>query len=173
LLPPLLRRRQHLPLTPNKKFSVTEHYLIGPEMPDTDKHFRQLTDSVATYNPTSKLSLAANLDYGPGDMPVGFLNPVWWSGVVGYLRYAFTGSVALSIRYEYYDDHTGFTLGTAPAHINEVTETFEKTILKNFITRLEFRYDEADQPIFAKASTLTDYQPTITVGLIYVFDWKE
>jgi opacity protein-like surface antigen len=132
-----------------------------------------LTDTIATYNPTSKLSLAVNYDYGRGDMPVGFLNPVWWSGVAGYLRYAFTDSVAASTRYEYYDDHNGFTLGTAPAHINEVTETFEKTVHKNFITRLEFRYDDANQPIFAKASTLTDYQPTVTLGLMYVFDWKE
>lgn len=44
---------------------------------------------------------------------------------------------------------------------------------KNFITRLKFRYDDANQPIFAKASTLTDYQPTVTLGLIYVFDWTE
>ncbi|MGD1156684.1 MAG: porin [Terriglobia bacterium] len=162
-----------LAITPNKKFSLTENYLVGPEMANTNKHFRQLTDTIATYNPTSKLSLALNYDYGRGDMPVGYLNPVWWSGVAGYLRYAFTSSVALSTRYEYYDDHNGFTLGTAPAHINEVTETFEKTLHKNFITRLEFRYDNADQPIFAKASTLTDYQPTVTLGLIYVFDWKE
>ncbi len=162
-----------LSLTPNKKFSLVQNYMIGPEMANTNKHFRQLSDTTMTYNPTSKLSLAVNYDYGRGDMPVGFLNPVWWSGVAGYLRYAFTDSVALSTRYEYYDDHDGFTLGTAPAHINEVTETFEKTLHKNFITRLEFRYDNANQPIFAKASTFTDYQPTIALGLIYTFDWKE
>ena len=162
-----------LALTPNKKFSLTENYLVGPEMVATDKHPRQLTDTVATFNPTSKLSLAVNYDYGRGDMPVGFLRPVWWSGAAGYLRYAFTDSVALSTRYEYYDDHNGFTTGTTPAHINEITETLEKTVHKNFITRLEFRYDDSNQPIFAKASTFSDYQPTVTLGLIYVFDWKE
>jgi hypothetical protein len=162
-----------LAITPSKKFSVTESYLVGPEMANTNKHFRQTWDTVAIYSPTSKLSLALNLDYGRGDMPAGFLNPVWWSGVAGYLRYAFTDSIALSTRYEYYNDHSGFTLGTTPAHVNEVTETFEKTVHKDFITRLEFRYDNANQPIFAKGSAFVDYQPTVALGLIYVFDWKE
>ena len=42
-----------------------------------------------------------------------------------------------------------------------------RSLHKNFITRLEFRYDNANNPLFAKASTFTDYQRTIELGLIY------
>lgn len=163
-----------LTLTPTKKFSLVQNYMIGPEMANTNSHFRQLSDTTATYNPTAKLSLAVNYDYGRGDMPVGFIAPAWWQGVAGYLRYAFNDDWAWSNRYEYYDDHSGFTLGTAvPSHINEVTTTFEKKIHKNLISRLEYRYDASNNPIFIKGSSLTDNQSTLELGLIYVFDWKE
>ena len=39
-------------------------------------------------------------------------HPVFWTGVAGYIKYAFNSSSAISTRYEYYDDHDGFTTGT-------------------------------------------------------------
>jgi Putative beta-barrel porin-2, OmpL-like. bbp2 len=163
-----------LAVTPTKKWAFTENYLVGPEMANDNSHVRQLSDTVVTFSPTGKLSLALNYDYGRGDMPIGYITPAWWTGVAGYLRYAFNDEWAWTTRYEYYDDHSGFTLGTAvPSHMNEVTETFEKKIHKNLITRLEYRYDASNNPIFIKGSSLTDNQSTLELGLMYVFDWKE
>lgn len=158
---------------PSKKVSIVQNYMAGPEMLNTNKHPRQLSDTVVTISPTSKLSLVVNYDYGRGDMPVGFLNPVYWTGVAGYIHYAFNDSWAWTTRYEYYDDHDGFTLATVPSHISEVTGTLEKKIHKNLITRLEYRFDGSNNPLFTKGSTLTDSQNTLELGLIYVFDWKE
>lgn len=159
---------------PSKKLSFTENYFAGPEMTGTNDHWRQLTDTVATYSPTSKLSLTANFDYGRGDEPTGLTHPVWWSGIAGYARYAFNNRYAFAGRYEYYNDHDGFTTGsTGGQHLNEFTATFERKIESNLITRLEFRRDMSNRPTLLKGSTPTDAQNTLTGGLIYVFDVRE
>jgi len=157
---------------PNKKVSVTETYMAGPEEPNNNRNVRQLWDNVVTYSPTSKLSFILNTDYGRGDRLAAFANPVWWTGGAGYIRYQFNPSYALSTRYEYYNDHFGFTTGT-PQHINEVTETFERKLHGNFITRLEYRRDLTSQPSLFKGTTPVDYQDTLEAGLIYTFDLKE
>ena len=63
--------------------------------------------------------------------------------------------------------------GTAAGHVQEVTNTLEKRLHKNLITRFEYRYDNANNPIFTKGSLPVAGQNTVAVGLIYVFDWKE
>ncbi len=50
---------------PNKKVSLTETWLGGPGATPLDGgNWRNLSDTVITYTPTSKLSLMANGDYG-------------------------------------------------------------------------------------------------------------
>jgi len=166
---------------PNKKFSLVQNYMIGAEETKNNSNPRQLWDTVATYSPTGKLSLMLNFDYGRGDRVTGVPNPVWWSGVASYLRYQFNDNYALSTRYEYYNDPFGFTtFVTQPPpfpgygqHINEVTETFERKIHTNLITRLEYRRDMASRPTLYKGTTPVDYQDTLTAGLIFTFDLKE
>ena len=136
--------------------------------------WRQLTDTVVTYSPTGKLSLMANFDYSRGDQPTGLTRPVWWSGIAGYLRYAFNDKYAFAGRYEYYNDHNGFTIATPTAqHLNEFTATLERKIGSGLITRLEFRRDMSNRPTLFKGSAPTDAQNTLTGGLIYVFDLRE
>lgn len=157
---------------PTKKFGVVQNYMVGPEEANNNKTVRQLWDTVVTYNPTSKLSLMWNYDYSRGDRMLGIANPVWWSGVAGYVRYAFSANYALAVRYEYYDDHNGFTTGKAQA-LNEFTTTFERTIARSLITRLEFRRDMSNQPTLLKGTTPVQDQNTLTAGLVYVFDIHE
>ena len=75
-------------------------------------NWRNLSDTVLTYTPNSKLSLMANADYGR--VPEAWLRllpgtPVDWSGIAGYAKYQFNPLWALAGRYEYYNDHDGFT----------------------------------------------------------------
>ena len=167
---------------PNKKVGFTETYMAGPEEANNNSNIRQLWDNVITYSPTSKLSFILNTDYGRGDRFFTYTNPVWWSGVAGYVRYQFNDSYALSTRYEYYDDPSGYTTWLTPSssfpnpvgqHINEITETFERKIHGNFITRLEYRRDMASRPTLFKGTTPVNYQDTLEAGLIYTFDLKE
>ena len=157
---------------PTKKLAVVQNYMLGPEQPANNQNLRQLTDTVVTYSPTTRLSLMLNYDYGRGDRIAGLPRPVWWSGVAGYARYAFSSRYAVATRYEYYDDHDGFTTG-AVQHLNEFTGTFERLIAGHLITRLEFRRDISDQPSFLKGNLPVTGQNTMAGGLIFVFDSQE
>ena len=161
---------------PNKKFGVIQNYMAGPEQSNINSTWRQLNDTVITYSPTSKLSFIVNGDYGRGDrIDEGegvFSKPVYWTGVAGYVRYAFSGSSAFSARYEYYDDHDGFTTGTAQ-HFNEFTTTLERVVAHHIISRFEFRRDMSNQPSFLKGENPVTAQNTLTAGLVFTFDSRE
>jgi hypothetical protein len=165
---------------PNKKFGIVQNYMIGPEENSLNSHVRQLSDTVITYSPTSKLSFMVNGDYGRGDRfivdPVtnAFSHPVFWTGVAGYVKYALNSHSAIVTRYEYYDDHDGFTTGTlVPTHFNEFTATFERLMAHHIISRFEFRRDMSNQPVFLKGSNPVLDQNTLTAGLVFTFDSRE
>ncbi|MFL6437673.1 MAG: porin [Terriglobales bacterium] len=155
-----------------KKVSVTQNYMAGPEQA-SNSHWRQLWDTVVTYSPTSKLSLMANSDYGRGDRLAGVVHPVYWTGLAGYVKYAFNDKYAVATRYEYYDDHDGFTTGTAQ-NFNGVTGTFQRAIASHILTRLEFRRDMSNRPTFVKGNNVPALgQNTATAGLVFMFDSRE
>ncbi len=159
--------------TPNKKFSLSQGYMAGPETTNVNSDWRQLWDTVATINVTKRLTLMFNYDYGRGDRMLGIPDPVYWTGIASYFKYALNDKYSFSGRYEYYNDHYGFTTGT-PGHIQEVTGTFEHPFASHIISRLEFRHDMANNPIFTKgASTPVSNQTTLTAGMVFTFDSRE
>ena len=158
---------------PNKKISFTQNYMAGPEQTNNNSNWRQLWDTVVTYAPTSKLSFTLNTDYGRGDRVPGVSDPVFWTGAAGYVKYTFNAKYALVTRYEYYDDHDGFTTGV-PQHFHGITGTFQRMIAGHIMTRLEFRRDISDEPTFLKGSGLpASAQNTVTAGLVFMFDSRE
>lgn len=166
---------------PNKKVGVIETAFFGPEQANYNKTWRQTYDTVLTYNPNSKLSLMANYDYGRGDRPVDPLTllpsptapVVYWTGMAGYVKYAWNDKYSFATRYEYYNDHSGFTTGT-PQHFNEFTTTFQRMVTSNLITRLEYRRDMTNEPTILKnANTFVKDQNTLAAGLILTFDSRE
>jgi hypothetical protein len=157
---------------PTKKLSIAENYMAGPEQ-SVNSNWRQLWDTVITYSATSKLTLMANTDYGRGDRVAGVVDPVFWTGVAGYVKYAPTEKYAFATRYEYYNDHDGFTTGT-PQHFNGITGTFQRVVASHILTRLEFRRDTSNQPTFTKGNNLpVKAQNTATAGLVFMFDSRE
>ena len=155
-----------------KKVSIVQNYMAGPEQ-GANSNWRQLWDSVVTYSPTAKLSLMANTDYGRGDRSAGIAHPVFWTGVAGYVKYALNPRYAIATRYEYYDDHDGFTTGAAQ-NFNEVTGTFEHTLASHILTRFEFRRDMSNRPTFVKGSNIPVMtQNTASAGLVFMFDSHE
>lgn len=158
---------------PTKKLSVVENYMAGPEQANDNSTWRQLTDTVVTYSPTSKLSLMANYDYGHDRNTASSPSTsVYWTGIAGYVRYALASNVMVAGRYEYYNDHYGFTTGTAQ-HLHEFTGTLERTISSHLISRFEFRHDTSNQAVFARGAESFDRaQNTVTGGLVLTFDTK-
>ncbi|HZQ92477.1 MAG TPA: porin [Terriglobales bacterium] len=157
---------------PTKKISVAQNYMAGPEQGATNSNWRQLSDTVVTCTPNPRLSLMANYDYGRGDRVAGVKGPVYWTGIAGYVRYALGERYALATRYEYYLDHDGFTTGTAQ-HIHGFTGTFQRAIAQHLLTRLEFRRDVSNQPVFARGPGLDKAQNTFAAGMVYMFDSRE
>src|SRR5207302_6377102 len=99
---------------------LSETYTGGPQEPNHDT-WRHLSDSVATINVGSKLSLAGNYDYGM-DKESGAV--VRWQGVAAYAKLQANSWFALTPRWEYYNDEHGFTSGAAQK-IKEATLTAE------------------------------------------------
>jgi hypothetical protein len=145
-------------------------------------NWRNLIDSVISYTPTGKLSLALWGDYGRSEGFTGLNRPVAWSGVAGYARYQFHPKYAFASRYEYYNDPDGVTTGVFQTingvgffvptrqHIHEVTETFEARFAQHLIARTEFRHDISNQPVFLKGNTPVLGQSTLAAGLMFVLE---
>jgi len=159
--------------TPNSKFSLIQNYLVGPEQFNDSSDFRHLSDTVISYSPTAKLSLMANVDYGH-DHSTSPLSPatatgVWWSGVAGYIKYAPNDKYDIALRGEYFDDHDGFSTGTAQ-NLSEFTVTLQRMLASKIMSRVEFRRDMASEPTIPYRSGLfRDSQNTVSVGLVYAF----
>jgi len=159
--------------TPSSKFSFIENYLVGPEAFNDNSNYRHLSDTIVTFNPTAKLSLMANYDYGH-DRPGGV--PVWWSGIAGYIKYTPNDKWMFSTRGEWFNDHDGFETGVAQ-HLSEFTFTLQRMLAGKLMSRLEFRRDMSDQNTFPyRTSSVpgslylpTDNQNTVTLGLVYAF----
>ncbi len=181
-----------LALTPNKKFSFTPTYLAGPEEAtgslgtvNVNNIWRQTWDGVVAYNPNAKWSFIVNGDYGRGDRTLvnsettpSTLSPVVnWEGVAGYVKYAINDNNYLAGRYEYYEDRNGFTTGTDIAHLhfNELTATYQHTVATHMLTRLEYRRDMTNKPIFqiANFNTEVKQQSTVELSLIFLFDSRD
>jgi hypothetical protein len=187
-----------LALSPNKKFTFTPTYLAGPEentgslgtvgdsstLVNVNNNWRQTWDAVLAYNPTGKWAFIVNGDYGRGDR-IGTdcegectISPVvYWEGVAGYAKYAMNDNNYLAGRYEYFEDHDGFMTGTGipRLHFNEFTATYNHTISTHLLTRLEYRRDMTNKPVFqiSHFEPLVKQQSTVELGLIFLFDSRD
>lgn len=156
--------------TPSSKFSFAQNYMTGPEQANTNDPWRHLSDTIVTISPWSQLSFIVNYDYGR-DRPAGTTSPVFWTGVAAYAKYAPNDKYAFVGRWEYFDDHDGFMTGTAQ-NLREFTGTFQRVFGGNWITRLEYRRDYSNAPVFVKGVLPDTKQDTFTLGLIYAFDTR-
>lgn len=156
-----------LAITPSSKFGIIENYLVGPEAFRDNSNYRHLSDTVITYNPTAKLSLMANYDYGHDRVGT---DAKWWSGIAGYIKYAPNDKWAFATRGEWFNDHDGFETGTAQ-HLSEFTFTLQRMLAGKLMSRLEFRRDMSNENTFPYRDFEDgiDHQNTVTLGLVYAF----
>lgn len=156
-------------IKPTTKLTIVQNYMGGPEQPNDDHDWRHLSDTTVTYTINPTVSVMANYDYGH-DRVAGA--PVHWQGIAGYLRVQANKWLAFTPRFEWYDDHDGFTTGL-PQTVKEITFTSEHKISNGLLTRLEYRRDFSDKGFFFKpVDRLVKAQSTITFGLVYAFSSK-
>ena len=154
---------------PNAKLTVVQNYMTGPEQPGNNDDRRHLFDTTVTCTVNPRLSLMANYDYG-FDRIAGAR--VHWQGIAGYLRVQANRWLAFAPRFEWYDDHDGFTTGAAQT-VKDFTITSEHRINNALLTRFEYRKDFSDTDFFIKpVDRLVRAQSTLSFGLVYAFSSK-
>jgi len=183
-------------LQPSKKFSWTSQYYRGQEHPD----FQYVTsgppdlptiqgtpfepipnpatgrlnilDDYATWNATSKLTLAAEGDYVIERLYTNSA-PQHTDGGAAYAQYQFTPKFDIAARSEYLSDRGGLFTGATQA-VKEGTLTFEYRFSDNFLMFEEWRRDWSNRPYFLTPTlfVLKNYQNTATIGLVWWFGGK-
>jgi hypothetical protein len=162
-------------LTPSSRFSITQAYLGGPEKTGTNEGWRHLADTVVNATVSKNVALKFNYDYGVDKKT--FADPsnpdASWQGVAASVRFSTSdGRIALAPRFEYLSDNDGFATGTGFPHaLKSLTFTNEYRIRPNMSTKLEYRYDFSNQPIFKKRGRdfLVSDQNVFLVGFVYSF----
>ena len=96
-----------------------------------------------------------------------------WYGVAAAAKFQFTGKVALTPRIEVFDDHDGFSTGTAQT-VKEFTLTYEYRWVEGLLSRLEYRHDWSNVNFFERGSTpnAIKYQDTLTFAMVAFFGPK-
>ncbi len=186
---------------PMKSVTWTMNYYVGQEHPDravasncpipvqpglcfqaispAPNGKTHIFDSYATWQATSKLTLAIEGDYfierlwanaAPGESSA----PSHVDGGAAYLRYQFTPRFAFGTRAEYMSDRGGLFSGVSQA-LKENTVTFDYNIAPGFLMRYEWRRDYSNEPSFLTdvQGVLKKQQDTATVGMIWWWGRKE
>ena len=109
-----------------------------------------------------------NYDYGKDEDG----DSVHWQGIAAYLKYQATDKVAIVPRVEWFDDHAGFSTGTAQT-LKEFTLTFEVKPTSNFWWRIEYRGDFSDKEVFETSSGgSSKNQQSFGLSWVYSFSTK-
>jgi hypothetical protein len=167
-----------LGLTPTKKFSLTETYLVGSEAPlanvpavSARNNVRHIADTVASYLVNDKFTLLGNFVIGSDADNDGVRSK--WTGFAGYFKYQFNNNFAFSPRFTVLNDHDGVRTGT-PQTLKDFTLTQEVKLRSNLLTRFEYRRDFSNRPIFTNYDGIAKgNQNTFTIGLSYFFTTRE
>jgi hypothetical protein len=128
---------------------------------------RSLLDLVATWKATDALSVVLNYDVGrQAGQPAltGGTVVARWSGLAGYLNYAWSGRLKASLRAEYLDDPQGNRTRVAQDW-QEITATLAWLPRRALEFRFELRRDRSDRRAFLRSSGAVPATGQSSVGL--------
>jgi hypothetical protein len=187
---------------PQKTVTWTMNYYLGQEHPDrapatncgpppvqpglcftainpAPNGLTHIFDSYATWQATSKLTVALEGDYyiqrlWRNAAPNESSAPKHVDGGAAYVKYQLSPKAAIATRAEYMSDRGGLFSGITQA-LKENTVTFDYSIGDGFLMRYEWRRDFSNQPTFLTVTQgiLSKEQSTATVGLVWWWGQKE
>lgn len=174
-----------LALPGDSSLTVALQGYFGPEQTGNDHSYRNLFDMVVTYKtPWKPLTLMYNYDYAnesdlltdPNSTKATLVDSANWQGHAVYARIDINDQWSVSTRYEYFEDNDHVRIvvpaGTPAADVyQEITGTLEYRPWKNIVTRLEYRHDDANQPVFLDQGTpaFSKTQDTLSGEVMYIF----
>jgi hypothetical protein len=157
-----------LTFSPSKTVTVIANYMVGPERSDTNDDPRNVVNVNAQWKVTDRAVLAVDVVYGSEANAVTAGRTAMWNGIVGYARFGFSDSIALTLRGELFNDRDGARTGVAQK-LKGITLTPELKASSHFLIRADLRIDWSDQDVFEKREGLTASQPTGLLNVIYLF----
>jgi len=172
---------------PCDHFQTNAGIILGPErMGNGDwRGLVEINGTVSNLESLEGLSISGNFDYGWEDATPASVGGVggystWW-GFAGYLKYELTRWESLNnwyiaFRGEYFNDvdgsrtGTNFAGGTRGPDFVGVTTTLGYQPWKNFLIRLEHRYDTGSDDLFQrKSDSVRDHQNTFSMSMALFF----
>jgi len=162
----------NIALPGDSSLTVALQGYFGPEAANNNGNWRNLGDLVATYKtPWKPLTLVYNFDYASEEAAGINGGSADWYGHAGYAKIDLCDDWSIAFRGEYFNDSDGVRIvsGT-PAIYTDYTGTLEYRPFSGLITRLELRYDHANQSVFHDSdSGSSKNQSTVSAELIYSY----
>ncbi len=138
--------------TINDKSALLVNWIIGPDAPGDNGHWRTVFDVIYTQKLADQLSVAVNADYGYQAGGKGNGDAAQWYGVAGYGTYTVSSYVSATGRLELFDDtdgYRGFDADVYEATLGvTITPLPNDSIGSNLKIRPEVRYDYASERVF-------------------------
>jgi hypothetical protein len=151
-----------------KDLATSVNFIVGPEKTGDQRNLRWVVDLVASYTGIPGITLGANVDVGGEEDAAADGGSATWWGIAGYAAYDWTEKLRTALRLEYFDDADGFRTGFGSSlGLFSATVTLQYKIWRGLVGRLEYRHDEADEPVFAGGSR--ESQDTVAISLYYSF----
>jgi hypothetical protein len=151
-----------------KDLTTSVNFIVGPEKTGDQRNLRWVVDLVASYTGIPGVTLGANVDVGGEEDAAADGGSATWWGIAGYAAYDWTEKLRTALRLEYFDDADGFRTGFGSSlGLFSATVTLQYRIWRGLVARLEYRHDEADEPVFAGGSR--ESQDTVAISLYYSF----
>jgi hypothetical protein len=137
----------------DRKLTITNNLVTGPEQADNSRDFRTVYDLVACYtpDPDGPWTFMTNGDYGYENFSDGACDAQWY-GLAGYVGYKVNPMFTLNSRIEWFRDQDGTRTGVAGSYY-ELTggvtiHPFSSGWLSNMLVRPEVRYDRSSENFF-------------------------
>ena len=152
--------------SPIEKVTFFHTLYWGAENNDTNSHRRFLTTHVIGWDATNKLSFKGEFNQGDQSRVIGGTesHDADWQSYAGYARYQLTDKAALAYRAELFKQNELFRTALDNTLWSQ-TVTAEYKLADNMITRLEYRYDKAND---ANPFDLDSNQSTLGAQVIYL-----
>jgi hypothetical protein len=134
----------------HKHWSVSQFYMGGNQK-SAGSGWRQLSDTIVTLTPGARVRAYVEM-LGGIEKRITPGCDRWFGWATGW-TFTPIDKWSISPRVEWYSDPTGATTGVAQ-HMAEFTLTGEYRPSKLVITRLEYRNDWSDRPLFNRRASL-------------------
>jgi hypothetical protein len=185
-----------LALSPSESVKLTVYGLAGPRngAPGTPGGNLFLTGGYVSVHVGERTSAVIESYYAnqANSSAISSGKNARWDGVAAYLIHDVTKQWGVRLRGEIFEDAGGFvacqgtteyqpranvcfgatSTASAPAVAQtlwEVTSTLQYKPVPSLMTRLEYRYDKSNQNVFQVGGRATNYQPTLSLDVIYLF----